>query len=159
MIVVADTSPLNYLILLDQIDILHVLYGRILVPHAVLDELLSAEAPSAVRRWATNPPQWLELLSPSTNRIANIPKLDRGETEAIALAEELNADWLLIDELAGRKEALNRGIPTVGTLGILLEGHRMGTLDFSSSLKQLSSLGFHVSQSLTQQMLLSLEKS
>jgi predicted nucleic acid-binding protein len=48
MIVVADTSPINYLILIDQIAILEALYGRILIPHAVLDEMLNPKAPSSV---------------------------------------------------------------------------------------------------------------
>lgn len=69
MIVVADTTPLNYLILIDQIDILEALYGRILVPHAVQEEMLDPNAPPNVRAWAKDPPHWLEILSPSTDVI------------------------------------------------------------------------------------------
>jgi predicted nucleic acid-binding protein len=126
MIVVADTSPLNYLILIDQIAVLEVLYGRILVPHGVYDEMLSPKAPPSVRAWAKNPPHWLELLSPSTGLHPPVARLDRGETEAIALAEELHSDWLLIDELAGRNEAIRRGLQTIGTLGILVKDTVLG---------------------------------
>ena len=150
MIVVADTSPINYLILIDQIAILEVLYGRILIPHAVHEELLSLKAPSSVRAWAKNPPHWLEILSPSGRLHHPIARLDRGETEAIALAEELNADWLLIDEAAGRNEATKRGLQTIGTLGILREGHRSGLLDLRTALDRLSATGFRVHQSLLQ---------
>ena len=155
MIVVADTSPINYLILIGQIDILETIYGRILIPHAVHDELLSPKAPPAVRAWAANPPHWLELLSPSTRTILAIPRLDPGETEAIALAEAIRADWLLIDEIAGRKEAIRRGLQTIGTLGILLEAHRSGMLDLKTALGQLKGACFRVSESLIETLLAS----
>lgn len=153
MIVVADTSPINYLILIDQIAILEVLYGRILIPHAVHEELLSLKAPLSVRAWAKNPPGWLELLSPSTGLHPPVARLDRGETEAIALAEELHADWLLIDEAAGRNEAAKRGLQTIGTLGILREAHRAGLLNLRTAIDHLAATGFRVNQSLIQLLL------
>ncbi len=156
MIVVADTSPINYLILIDRIAILEALYKRILIPHAVHEEMLSPEAPAAVRAWAKNPPNWLELLSPSTSLHPPLETLDRGETEAIALAKELNADWLLIDEAAGRDEAANRGLRTIGTLGILRDAHRAGMLDFKTSVDLLLAAKFRVNRSLLQLMLDSL---
>ena len=153
MIVVADTSPINYLILIDRIAVLEVLYGRILIPHAVHEEVLSPKAPTGVRAWAKDPPRWLELLSPSAGLHPPIERLDRGETEAIALAEELNADWLLIDEAAGRDEALKRGLNTVGTLGILREAHWAGLLDLRTSVDRLLDAGFRVNKSLIQILL------
>lgn len=153
MIVVADTSPINYLILIDQIEILEVLYGKILIPHAVHEELLNLKAPSSVRTWAKNPPGWLEILSPSTQLHPPLPRLDRGEAEAIALAKELHADWLLIDEAAGRDEATKRGLQTIGTLGILREGHKAGLLDLRSSMDRLRTTGFRVNPSLIQLLL------
>lgn len=153
MIVVADTSPINYLILIDRIAILEVLYGRILIPHAVHEELLNLKAPSSVRAWAKNPPRWLEILSPSTGLHPPVARLDRGETEAIALAEELHAGWLLIDEAAGRDEAAKRGLQTIGTLGILREGHRAGLLDLRTAIDRLATTGFRVNQSLIQLLL------
>ena len=153
MIVVADTSLINYLIMIDQIAILEDLYGRILIPHAVLEEMLSSKAPAAVRVWCQNPPCWLEILSPSTALNPPVARLDLGETEAIALAEELHADWLLIDETAGRNEAAKRGLQTIGTLGILREGHQAGLLDLRTAIDSLTSAGFRVSQSLIQLLL------
>ncbi|MGD0796482.1 MAG: hypothetical protein ABR910_02055 [Acidobacteriaceae bacterium] len=152
----ADTSPINYLILIDQIAVLEALYGRILIPHAVHEEMLSLKAPAAVRAWSKDPPLWLEILSPSTSLHPPVARLDRGETDAIALAEELNADWLLIDEAAGRDEATRRGLPTIGTLGILLEAHRAGLVDFRAATSQLLALGFRVKSSLMQLFLDSL---
>jgi predicted nucleic acid-binding protein len=153
MIVVADTTPLNYLILIGHIDILEAQYGRILIPHAVHEEMLDHNAPASVRAWAKNPPHWLELLSPSTARNTLPPNLDRGETEAIQLAEELHSDWLLIDEAAGREEAQRRGLQTIGTLGILRNAHALGLLDLRAALSRLKENGFHMSETLLQTIL------
>jgi len=62
MIVVADTSPLNYLIRLGRPDVLREIYGRVLVPHAVLMEMQHPEAPAEVRAWASAAPAWLEAM-------------------------------------------------------------------------------------------------
>lgn len=156
MIVVADTSPLNYLIQLDQIHLLHAFYGQILVPHAVYEELLDDAAPEVVRSWARNPPAWLKLLSPSHVPPQMLATLDPGGAEAIALAEELHADWLLIDEADGREEAARRGLRLVGTLGVLRDAHRTGLLDFREQAKRLQNAGFFVSDALILRMIASL---
>ena len=72
MIVVADTSPINYLIQLGHIDFLQQLYKRIVIPHAVLDELLNPKAPAPVRAWALNPPGWLEFATPSASLVMDL---------------------------------------------------------------------------------------
>jgi predicted nucleic acid-binding protein len=61
MQVVSDTSPINYLLQIDGIGILPDLYGRIVVPNAVIAELGDAESPDVVRNWAARPPDWVEL--------------------------------------------------------------------------------------------------
>src|SRR5450432_1243090 len=99
MVVVADTSPINYLVLIGQIDLLTRLYTRILIPPAVLAELKHPLAPKPVRDWACDTPKWLEVLSPKDS--LTLAQLDLGETEAIALATEMHAEVLLIDG-AGR---------------------------------------------------------
>jgi predicted nucleic acid-binding protein len=153
MIVVADTSPINYLILIDQISVLETLYRRVLIPHAVHDELLNPHAPASVRAWAKNPPEWLEMLSPSKPLSLFGAKLGPGESEAIALAEELGAERLLIDERAGWAITTSRGLQTIGTLGILREAHRAGLLDLRLSLDQLQASGFRVSRNLIELLL------
>jgi len=62
--VVSDTSPLNYLVLIEQINLLPQLFGRVLIPQSVLEELNAIETPQRVRGWATNLPEWIEV-SPS----------------------------------------------------------------------------------------------
>jgi predicted nucleic acid-binding protein len=89
MLVVVDTSPINYLVLIGQIEILLRLYNRILIPPAVLGELNHPVAPKPVRDWAANPPTWLEVLVPKSS--FTIAQLDLGESQAIALAMEMHA--------------------------------------------------------------------
>lgn len=144
MVVVADTSPINYLILIGQIDLLARLYTRILIPPAVLAELKHPLAPQPVRNWADNAPLWLEVLSPRSSLI--LPKLDLGETEAIALATEVNAEVVLIDEQAGRQEALRRGLKVAGTLSVLDEAGEAGLVIFDDAVAELRKTSFRVSQ-------------
>jgi len=61
MVVVADTSPLNYLVLIDGVDVLHQLYDRFCVPDAVIAELRSCDAPPRVQQWAASLPAWVEV--------------------------------------------------------------------------------------------------
>ena len=107
MIVVSDTSPLNYLVLIDLQHILPDLFERILIPAAVRDELQSAGAPDAIARFMAAAPAWLE-----TREVSEVdPKLqhlDRGEREVITLAASLSAGSVLIDEKKGRLVARAR---------------------------------------------------
>ncbi len=119
MVVVADTSPINYLVLIRQVDLLKHLYERILIPPAVLAELTHPLAPKPVQHWAGHLQGWVVVQSPK-NSLVNA-QLDPGENEAIALAAEISAEVLLIDEQAGRQEALRRGFKVAGTLSVLDE--------------------------------------
>jgi len=144
MVVVADTSPINYLVLIAKIDLLPRLYTRILIPPAVLAELKHPVAPTPVRDWAHNAPRWLEVLNPKSSLI--LPKLDLGESEAIALATEVNAEAVLIDEQEGRQEALRRGLRVAGTLAVLDEADRAGLVIFDEAVDELRMTSFRVSQ-------------
>lgn len=144
MVVVADTSPVNYLVLIAQIDILPRLYTRILIPPAVLAELNHPLAPTPVREWARNAPTWLEVLTPQGSLV--LPKLDLGETQAITLAIEVHAEVLIIDEQAGRQEALRRGLKVAGTLSVLDEADRAGFVIFDDAVAQLRRTSFRLSQ-------------
>jgi len=61
MIVVSDTSPLCYLLLINQIVILQRLYGCVIIPQAVADELRASESPPVVKSWIAQPPNWLQI--------------------------------------------------------------------------------------------------
>jgi predicted nucleic acid-binding protein len=134
MVVVADTSPINYLVLIKQIDLLPRLYKRILIPPAVLAELKHPLAPTLVREWACDTPKWTEVLSPKHS--LTLAQLDLGETEAIALATEMHAEVLLMDEQAGRQEAVRRGLRVAGTLSVLDEADQAGLDSFDQAVAE-----------------------
>lgn len=144
MIVVADTSPLNYLILIEEVDILTKIYGKVVIPRAVQEELLRSSAPLAVRKWMSQSPSWLEVRSPTNAPDPSLASLDPGERDAITLAAELCADRLIVDELRGRYEAQKRGIPVTGTLGVLREAAVLGLLDLRNAVKRLETTNFHI---------------
>jgi predicted nucleic acid-binding protein len=120
MIVVADASPLNYLIQINCEGLLCDLYRRVLVPGTVIEELGHPSAPAAVAVWLLRLPSWIDVRIVRFREDVTMEALDRGEREAIQLAEEQHANLLLIDERLGRSEARRRGIPTTGTLGYCL---------------------------------------
>lgn len=118
MLVVSDTSPLTALLQIGRIDVPQTVFGRVLIPYAVRDELLREHALL---------PEWIEVFLPKT-----IPQsvlaagLDLGETEAIALALESHADNLLMDERLGRRVAVAHGLRVTGLLGVLVLGKWKG---------------------------------
>jgi predicted nucleic acid-binding protein len=89
MIVIADTSPLHYLILLEHADVLPRLYGSVIIREAVGRELQAQKTPASVRQWITTPPEWLEIRQIAMPPDPTLAALDPGEREAIALAEAL----------------------------------------------------------------------
>ena len=149
MIVIADTTPINYLVLLSKTEVLRRLYGRVIIPAAVIAELKAHAAPPEVRCWASAPPPWLEVrqvLAPSESALA---PLDEGEREAIVLAEQLRADVLLMDDLGGPREAGRRRLNVTGTLTVLFIAAERGFLDdFPATLQELRRTGFRASPQL-----------
>jgi predicted nucleic acid-binding protein len=137
MIVVTDTSPLRYLILLGCEELLPRLYNRVLCPEVVLRECGSPGAPNTVRIWAAHPPDWLEIFEISQARHRELEQLDPGERWAIELALKEGADAVLIDEFAGRKAARDVGLIAVGTIGILAEAARNGWIDYGETVNRL----------------------
>jgi predicted nucleic acid-binding protein len=147
MIVVADTSdtsPINYLILINEVDILPKMYGRVVVPQAVREELVRTSAPQLVRSWVDHLPIWLEVRSPLAVSDSSLAKLDAGERDAITLATELNSDQLIVDDREGRREAERRGIPVIGTLGVLREAATLRLLDIRVAAEHLQATSFYV---------------
>lgn len=156
MIVVADTSPLNYLVLIEHIDVLPKLYGSVVIPAAVKEELLVPLAPPPVRHWIERAPNWLEVRDPSTITLSFDSKLDAGEREAITLAHIHRGSLLLIDEALGRQEARHFGLEIIGTLGILRYAHLRGLLDLNEAVKRLQTTTFQASPALINSVLASI---
>jgi predicted nucleic acid-binding protein len=115
-LVVADTSPIFYLFSIDLIDVLPQLFGKIFVPDAVYKELCHPTAPQAVREWALTRPTWMEVTKVSASNDAALPSFDEGERAAIALAELLHANLILIDERKGTSVALSTGFEVTAEL-------------------------------------------
>src|ERR1017187_6745934 len=97
-LVVADTSPLRYLIQIGQIDLLPRLFEKIFLPSVVANELRHPSAPPAVRDWIRQPPSWLEVSPEADIDDPTLDALDPGERSAITLGLFLKADLILIDE-------------------------------------------------------------
>src|SRR2546422_3661181 len=153
MIVIVDSTPLNYLILIHQADLLPQLFDRVLIPPAVFEELQHQETPDLVRRWIAGPPAWLQVQALRSVPDPTLGHLDPGEREAIALAEELQADQLLLDDADARREAARRGLPFIGTLGVLCEAARRDLLDLRAVLVQLQETSFFVDPALIESLL------
>ena len=145
MIVVADTSPLNYLLLIDEIDLLPTLFGHVLIPIAVLRELKHAKTALRVRQWVENPPSWFEVRFATSALNPALIGLDEGEREAIQLALDLNVSTILIDEAEGRRTAENLHLEVRGTLGILEHGARLGKTNLRHVLSKLDQTSFRMS--------------
>jgi predicted nucleic acid-binding protein len=153
MIVVADTTPVNYLVLIEEADLLPRLFGVVLIPPAVWEELNDPDTPAPVRAWLAHPPSWFQVRPLQLPPDPELDELDDGEREAIALAEQLHADQLLVDELSARKEAARRQLRFIGTLGILRRAAQLDLIDLPSALARLQQTTFYVSAELIRSLL------
>lgn len=137
LLVVADTSPIRYLVEIGHIDILPRLFERILIPSLVYDELRHPSAPTSVREWVNALPAWLEVLPVSVSSDPAFQSLDEGEKSALTLGMILGADLILIDDRKGAATALRKGFQVTGTLGLLTRSAQRGLLDLAESLARL----------------------
>ena len=158
MIIVSDTSPLSGLAITGHLSLLQQLYGHVIVPVGVADEL-ERGGQDDPRITAILDLNWVEVRQPQDIALvatlqANY-NLDRGESEAIVLALELKADELLIDERLGRREASCLGLSITGLLGILLVAKRRGLVGAIRPLMDslISEAGFRVSRQLYTEVL------
>jgi predicted nucleic acid-binding protein len=145
MIVVADTTPLNYLVLIDAIELLPSLYEHVLIPQEVHKELQQPKTPAKVRAWALSLPVWCEVRSVISTPDAQLAELDPGERDAIQLALDSGIDTLLIDESEGRREAARRHLLVTGTLSVLEKAAQRGLIDFRVALSRLEQTTFRLS--------------
>lgn len=151
MIIVSNTTPLHYLILISEVDLLHELYGQVIIPQAVVIELQRPETPQIVFDWMNSLPAWLEVRTPLT--IDLTLKLGAGECEAIALAQELKADQILLDDKKARKAAIERGLSVTGTLNVLDIAAERDLVDLPNALDRLKLTTFRASERLYEELL------
>ena len=153
MIVVADASPICYLLLIGHAELLQKLFGQVVIPQAVRDELNAEGAPAIVRTWIAHPPPWLQIQSVVTAPDASLDRLHLGEREAIALAEQLEVDLIVLDEKAVRRIAVERMLNTTGLLGILDEAATRRLIDLPTAIEQLRRTTFRASPRLLKALL------
>jgi len=151
--IVADTTPLNYLVLIEATVILPQLYGRVLIPPAVHAELADPLAPREVRAWVLESHAWLEIVAPRKPADSSLMYLDAGEREAIALAAELKANLLLMDERDGADAARARNLRVIGTLGVLDAAAEKGWIDLPAVFDRLRQTTFRAPHRLMATML------
>jgi len=156
-VVVSDTTPLHYLILLGQDSILQKLFERVIVPPAVLEELGHPAAPPAVSAWAKSRPDWVTVQSPAfiPTRFDN---LDFGERQALALAKEIQADFVLLDDKVARRFAEREALQVKGTLGIVADAAKAGLLNFRETVETLQQTTMHLEPHLAERIIAEYEK-
>jgi predicted nucleic acid-binding protein len=141
-VIVADTSPLNYLVLIGQVDLLAQLYGEVLIPDIVASELCDPDAPLVVASWSASLPSWINVRATPISS-EQVERLDAGERAAILLAEvQTSPVLLLIDDADGRAEAERRRIFTTGTLGVLRAASLRELVDLPEALSCLRATNF-----------------
>ena len=156
MIVVSDTSPIIGLAAVGRLDLLRALYGTILLPTAVLEELTAVEPPAPAIRELQDPDRFRVVgVREPTLTVALELELDRGEAEAIALAVERKAHLLLLDERKARAVARRLGCPVIGVLGVLVQAKRRQLLPAVRPVldELLTRAGFRISESLRSRVL------
>jgi uncharacterized protein len=131
VIVVSDTSPISDLVVVGQVDLLPQLFGAVVIPEVVYQELLANGENHSVTQTVMTA-DWLDVRSVSDQSQVMIlereRRLDPGEANAIVLAIELKVTQLLIDERLGRAEAKRQGLRITGILGVLLAAKRQGLI-------------------------------
>jgi uncharacterized protein len=126
--IVSDSSPLICLVFLRQEGLLKDMFGSVLIPPTVAEEVSRPHGPVAAIDAAAIP--GLKIQSPKNvgSVAGQFPALHRGEIEAIALSLETSADLLIIDEAPGRLAARKLGIAITGTIGLLLRAKQEGRI-------------------------------
>ena len=136
MKVVSNTSPLIGLSNIGKLKILHDVFGKVVVPPAVQKE------------FGEELPEWITVKAPENKPLvqALLESLGDGESEAIALAIEVNADFLILDDLKARKIARKLGLRVIGTAGLLLLAKKRGVINVVKPLlMELVEKGFRIS--------------
>lgn len=153
MIVVSDTSPISNLLQIGDLDLLRLLFGEIVIPNDVFLEICEVENQAEI----LTRQDWIRRveISDSALKTELLRDLDKGEAEAIVLAIELKADYLLMDETKGRAIAETHKVKVIGILGVLLQAKEKGLIPEVKPhlLKLVNEAGFWLSPNIIEKVL------
>ncbi|HAA90548.1 MAG: hypothetical protein XD63_1739 [Thermoanaerobacterales bacterium 50_218] len=139
MRVICNTSPLILLAKINRLDLLAQLYSEVIIPVSVLKEMEAKPGEEVKQIQALLQSQKFQLRKASQRALNELPPdLGVGEQEAIALALEIEADLVILDDYLGRRVAHERGLPLTGTIGVLIEARERGMI--SSVRRELDRL-------------------
>jgi predicted nucleic acid-binding protein len=143
--IVSDSTPLVAFARLGRLDLLRRIVQHVLIPQAVMQEFTEGKnRPGAEEIRSAS---WVEVRVVGTIPPEILPLLDRGEAEVIALAEEVSADELLLDERAARAVAVARGLRVIGTAGLLVRAKEQGMINaVRPILEQMQARGIRYSR-------------
>ncbi len=145
MIIISDTTPLHYLVLIEKETILPELFDEIVIPEAVAAEMKHVRTPPAVRRFIDAPPEWVRIEAvTSTSLLQNISGLGAGETQAIAMALEKNADAVLMDDRKAIRRAREMNLTVLTTLALLELASIKELIDLPQILDDLAQTNFRM---------------
>lgn len=159
MIVVSDTTPLVTLMKADRLDILHRLFGEVLIPEAVFSELTANETFKEEADLIRKSSYITVVKVQDEGKVSFLQRatgLDLGESEAIIYADEAKADLLLMDEMAGRRVAQNMKLPITGSIGIMIRAFQSGIItaaEADDAFEKLKGSNRHISEKLIQKAL------
>ena len=156
MIVVSDSTPLITLMKGMRLNILQDLFGEVLIPDAVYDEVTQNVKFQNEAEQIRNSSFIKKVTVTNLESVAMLQRatgLDRGESEAIIFADETHADILLMDEEAGRKVAMNMNLPLAGSMGVIIQARKSGLLSIDEAyevLDRIEQSSVHISPRLLQ---------
>lgn len=133
--IISNTTPILSLLKIDKLDLLKELYGIVIVPFAVYQEIEEGKEKPYYQDLTSL--DWIEIRNiKNPNSREYLIDLDDGEAEVLILAKEINADLVILDEIMGRRYAKQFEINLTGTIGLLIKAKESGLV---SSIKNLLS--------------------
>lgn len=159
MIVISDTTPILSLLKVNKLDLLKILFGSVIVPQAVCEELTTNPVFKDEKSVILNC-QFILVEKvqnqEAVQQLCNITGLDAGESEALVLYGEKKADLLLIDEHKGRRVAKEMSVEHVGTMGIFMmayDKNHITAMEVEHCLEMLMDKDIRLSRNLCNKVL------
>jgi len=152
--IIVNSTPLISLAILNQLNLLHKIFGDVIIPRAVYNEIIMGGRDKAGYSQITNKCfRIADVINIELKRSIML-QLDEGEAEVITIAKDQGISIVCIDEFAGRQYASLLGLDVIGTLGILLTAKRRGYIfEIKPLLDKLINSGRYISRALYDEVL------